>query len=102
MKRAFAWLKNHEVDYTFHDYKKAGVTEAMLESWASQVGWEKLLNTRGTTWRKLSEQDRDSVDSRKALRLMQQQPSLIKRPVLIHGKKLLVGFDESAYETVLG
>ena len=100
MKRAFAWLKDHHVDYEFHDYKKAGVTAAMLESWASRVGWEKLLNTRGTTWRRLSAEDRDGVDARKALLLMQQQPSLIKRPVLAHGKELLVGFDASAYDKV--
>lgn len=102
MKRAFAWLKDHHVDYEFFDYKKAGVTEAMLQSWSSQVGWEKLLNTRGTTWRKLDEQDRAAVDERKALRLMQQHPSLIKRPVLAHGKQLLVGFDEAEYEGALG
>lgn len=102
MKRAFAWLDEHGVEYTFHDYRKAGVTAAMLESWASRVGWEKLLNTRGTTWRKLSDKDRENVDARKALRLMQQQPSLIKRPVLADGKELLVGFDASAYQRAFG
>ena len=101
MKRAFAWLKSHDIDYAFHDYKKSGVTAQMLEAWASRVGWEKLLNTRGTTWRKLDEKDRAGVDAKKAIDLMQQQPSLIKRPVLAHGKSLLVGFDEGAYETTL-
>jgi len=101
MKRAFAWLKDHGVEYTFHDYKKSGVTTDMLKEWASQAGWEKLLNTRGTTWRKLSEQDRDGVDLSKALQLMQQQPSLIKRPVLMHGKTLLVGFDANDYESTI-
>jgi arsenate reductase len=102
MKRAFAWLNEHRVEYVFHDYKKAGVTAAMLESWASHIGWEKLLNTRGTTWRRLSEAQREGVDSHKALELMQQQPSLIKRPVLAHGRELLVGFDASAYEAMFG
>ncbi len=102
MKRAFAWLKEHRVEYAFHDYKKDGVTAAMLETWASRVGWEKLLNTRGTTWRRLSETQREGVDAPKALQLMQQQPSLIKRPVLAHGKQLLVGFDASAYERMFG
>lgn len=102
MKRAFAWLEQHQVEYAFHDYKKAGVTAAMLETWASRIGWEKLLNTRGTTWRRLSEDDRANLDAHKALRLMQQQPSLIKRPVLAHGKELLVGFDAGAYEKVFG
>jgi len=101
MKRAFAWLKDHGVEYTFHDYKKSGVTTDMLKEWASQAGWEKLLNTRGTTWRKLNEQDRDGVDLSKALQLMQQQPSLIKRPVLVQGKTLLVGFNANDYESTI-
>ena len=102
MKRAFAWLKNHRVEYEFHDYRKSGVTAAMLKSWSSQVGWETLLNTRGTTWRKLSDQDRAGINERKSLQLMQQHPSLIKRPVMAHGNKLLVGFDETEYRSVLG
>jgi arsenate reductase len=101
MKRAFAWLKDHGVDYEFHDYKKAGVSADMLESWTSQVCWEKLLNTRGTTWRKLSEEQRADMSEKKAQQLMQQQPSLIKRPVLIHGSKMLVGFDDKAYQELL-
>jgi len=101
MKRAFAWLKDHGVDYEFHDYKKAGVSTEMLESWTSQVGWEKLLNTRGTTWRKLSEEQRADMSEKKAQQLMQQQPSLIKRPVLSHGRTILVGFDDKAYQELL-
>ncbi len=102
MKRAFAWLKEHQIEYAFHDYKKSGVTATMLETWASRVGWETLLNTRGTTWRGLSDEERENVDARKAIRLMQRHPSLIKRPVLAHGKELLVGFDASAYQKTFG
>jgi arsenate reductase (glutaredoxin) len=102
MKRAFAWLEEHKVEYAFHDYKKAGLSADMLESWASRVGWQKLLNTRGTTWRRLSEAQREGVDAHKAIQLMQQQPSLVKRPVLAHGKELLVGFDASNYEKLFG
>ncbi len=101
MKRAFAWLKDNGIDYEFHDYKKVGVNAAMLKSWTSQVDWEKLLNTRGTTWRKLSEEQRADIDEKKAQQLMQQQPSLIKRPVLVHGSKILVGFDAKAYHELL-
>jgi arsenate reductase len=101
MKRAFAWLKQHDIAYTFHDYKKDGISESTLQSWSKQVGWEKLLNTRGTTWRKLSEDQRNDMDEEKALHLMEQQSSLIKRPVVAHGKTLLVGYDESDYEQVL-
>ncbi len=101
MKRAFAWLKDNGIDYEFHDYKKVGVNAAMLKSWTSQVDWEKLLNTRGTTWRKLSEEQRADIGEKKAQQLMQQQPSLIKRPVLVHGSKILVGFDAKAYHELL-
>ena len=97
MKRAFGWLKENRIEYEFHDYKKAGVSATLLKSWASQASWEKLLNTRGTTWRKLSDEQRADMGEKKALQLMQQQPSLIKRPVLVHGNKILVGFDENAY-----
>ena len=98
MKRAFAWLKQHEVEHDFHDYKKAGVNTELLKAWSDQVGWEKLLNTRGTTWRKLSEDQRHDMNETKALQLMRQQPSLIKRPVIDHSETLLVGFDNAAYE----
>ena len=98
MKRAFAWLKHHEVEHDFHDYKKADVSAELLKAWSGQVGWDKLLNTRGTTWRKLSEDQRRDMNETKALQLMRQQPSLIKRPVIDHSGTLLVGFDSAAYE----
>ena len=69
MKRAFAWLNSHDIKYEFHDYKKSGISESLLKSWSAQVGWEKLLNTRGTTWRKLPDADKDGVDAAKAIRL---------------------------------
>ncbi len=97
MKRAFAWLKDKDVAYAFHDYKKSGIGDTSLKLWSVQVGWEKLLNTRGTTWRKLLEDQRADMNETKALHLMNEQPSLIKRPVLAHGKTLLVGFEEEAY-----
>ena len=98
MKKALAWLDQHKVAYAFHDYRKAGVSADLLESWARIAGWETLLNTRGTTWRKLSDADRGNMSAHKALKLMQQQPSLIKRPVLAHDGTLLVGFDPDEYE----
>jgi len=101
MKRAFAWLKQRDIAFTFHDYKKDGISESDLRLWSKQAGWEKLLNTRGTTWRKLSEDQRSDISEAKALHLMEQQPSLIKRPVIAHGKSLLVGYDESDYERIL-
>jgi len=98
MKRALAWLKDRGVEHDFHDYKKAGASIGLLKTWSDQVGWEKLLNTRGTTWRKLSEEQRRDVNEPKALQLMHEQPSLIKRPVIDHSESLLVGFDDAAYE----
>mgnify|MGYP000403223601 CR=1 FL=1 len=101
MKKAFAWLGEQGVAYEFVDYKKAGVAEARLPDWSARAGWQKLLNTRGLMWRKLSEEERSDVDEAKALRLMSQYPSLIKRPVLDTGTALLVGFDPAQYGEVL-
>ena len=97
MKKAFAWLETNGVAYEFSDYKKAGVAEAHLPDWSKQAGWEKLLNTRGLMWKKLSDDERANVDEAKALKLMAQYPSLIKRPVLDTGSKLLVGFTPESY-----
>lgn len=97
MKKARAWLDAHGVAYTFHDYKVAGVDPRALESWARKVGWEKLLNRSGTTFRKLPEKDKEGLNEQKALALMIQQPSMIKRPVLDAGGRLIVGFEPEAY-----
>ena len=97
MKKAFAWLDAHGIDYAFHDYKTAGIDAGHLKTWSSQVGWEVLLNTRGTTWRKLSPTQQANMNESKALGLMGEHPSLIKRPVLENGKSLLVGFVPEHY-----
>lgn len=102
MKKAWTWLDQHGVAYTFHDYKKEGVSRAKLEEWTSRAGWEKLLNRAGTTFRKLPEADRANVDEAKAIALMQAQPSMIKRPVLETDGKLLVGFKPAEYEQAFG
>jgi Spx/MgsR family transcriptional regulator len=93
VKRARAWLAAHGVDHVFHDYKKEGADPAKLTRWSDAAGWEELLNTRGTTFRKLTETDRSGIDRNKALALMEAHPSLIKRPVVEHPGGLLVGFD---------
>ncbi|TPG39132.1 ArsC family reductase [Sphingomonas koreensis] len=97
MKKARAWLMAQGVDHDFYDYKKEGVEAAQLAHWADRVGWEKLLNRAGTTFRKVPESDRANLDRDKAIALMVAQPSLIKRPVLEHGETLLVGFKPDAY-----
>lgn len=97
MKKARSWLESHGVAYEFHDYKKEGVDPEKLESWARKAGWETLLNRAGTTFRKLPDRAKQNLDERKALTLMREQPSLIKRPVLESGAKLLVGFSPEKY-----
>ena len=102
MKKAWTWLDQKGVAYNFHDYKKVGVDRARLEGWAKVVGWERLLNRAGTTFKKLPEADRQDVDEAKAIALMLAQPSMIKRPVLETGSRLLVGFKPADYETAFG
>ena len=97
MKKARAWLDKSGVDYAFHDYKTAGVDRAQLEQWCKKAGWEMLLNRAGTTFRRLADSDREGLNERKALALMVAQPSMIKRPVLDLGGKLLVGFKPEIY-----
>jgi len=97
MKKARAWLDSHGVTYEFHDYKTAGIGKDKLKQWSGQLGWETLLNRAGTTFRKLPDVDRDGLNERKALALMLAQPSMIKRPVLETGGKLLVGFKPEIY-----
>jgi arsenate reductase len=102
MKKARAWLDAHGVEYAFHDYKIAGLEKAALERWAKAVGWESLLNRAGTTFRKLPEADKADLSEKKAIALLLAQPSMIKRPVLVVGDKILVGFKPAEYEAALG
>ncbi|MFA6113992.1 MAG: ArsC family reductase [Sphingomonas sp.] len=97
MKKAWTWLDAHGVAYDFHDYKKAGIDEATLRGWAGQVGWEVLLNRAGTTFRALPDADKADIGEDKAIALMLANPSMIKRPVLDSGGKLLVGFKPDIY-----
>jgi arsenate reductase len=98
MKKARAWLDKHGVDYAFHDYKTSGIERERLEIWSKKVGWETLLNQAGTTFRKLPDKDKSGLDAKKAIALMLEQPSMIKRPVLdLGGGKFLVGFKPDVY-----
>ena len=97
MKKARAWLDAKGVPYAFHDYKAEGIDRPRLEAWIRAVGWETLLNRAGTTFRKLPEADKADLDERKALALMLDQPSMIKRPVLDLDGRLLVGFKPDYY-----
>jgi Spx/MgsR family transcriptional regulator len=101
MKKARTWLDEHGVAYEFHDYKVAGIDRAHLERWCRALGWDIVLNRSGTTFRKLPEPDRADLDERKAIALMLAQPSMIKRPVLEKGNKLLIGFKPAEYQAAL-
>jgi arsenate reductase len=102
MKKARAWLEENSVRYVFHDYKAEGIDKAVLQGWAKQAGWELLLNRSGTTFRKLPDADKEGLSEAKAIRLMAAQPTMIKRPVLEAGGKLIVGFKPEIYEKALG
>jgi len=102
MKKARSWLDSHGVAYEFHDYKAAGAPKEKLKAWTSELGWETLLNRAGTTFRKLPDADKEGLNERKALALMLEQPSMIKRPVLEVGGKLLVGFKPEVYAKEVG
>ena len=101
MKKAMLFLEARGIAFEFIDYKKAGVAEANLPDWNARAGWDKLLNTRGLMWKKLSDDERAAVDEQKALKLMARYPALIKRPVLDTGKKLVVGFTPDTYAAEL-
>jgi Spx/MgsR family transcriptional regulator len=100
MKKARAWLEAHRVEHEFHDYKVSGIERARLEAWIEAAGWEVLLNRAGTTFRKLPEKSKADLDEARAIALMLEQPSMIKRPVLERGKKLLVGFSPEKYSAL--
>jgi arsenate reductase len=102
MKKARTWLDKAGQTYDFHDYKTAGIDRARLEGWVGKVGWETLLNRSGTTFRKLPDSDKAGLTENKAIALMMEQPSMIKRPVLeLPGGKLLVGFKPAEYASNL-
>jgi arsenate reductase (glutaredoxin) len=101
VKKARAWLDGRGTAYAFHDYKLAGIDAARLRGWAAELGWEKLLNRAGTTFRKLPEADKEGIDEDKAIALMLAQPSMIKRPVLDLGDRRLVGFDAGTWDAAI-
>ena len=102
MKKARAWLDGHGVAYHFHDYKSEGIAKDTLKRWCDDLGWETLLNRAGTTFRKLPDSDKEGLNEKKAIALMLAQPSMIKRPVLDLGGKLLAGFRPEIYAREVG
>jgi len=102
VKKARNWLDANGLDYTFHDYKKVGADAGKVAAWIADQGVDVVLNKRGTTFRKLSDDDKaDAADSHKAVALLVQHPSMIKRPVVEHGSGILVGFKEDTWSASL-
>ena len=98
VKKATYWLKDNKIEFEFHDYKKKGISREKLQEWSKELGWEKLLNKKGTTWRSLpADQQQKVTDENAAIELMIAKPSVIKRPVIETADVRLVGFDESMY-----
>ncbi len=102
IKKTIDWCTKHKIDFDFHNYKKSGLEQAKLKSWCGQVGWEILLNKKGTTWKKIANQFADKKLTEKiAIGLMLDNNSMIKRPVIENGKEIIVGFDEKLFLTLL-
>lgn len=100
VKKARIWLDAHQIDYRFHDFRVDGVSPALLKHFADQVGIDSLLNQRSTSWRQLDAALKVDLTAEKALQLMRDVPTLIKRPVLDDGKRCLVGFNPELYASL--
>ena len=102
VKKALTWLEKNRIPYEFHDYKKLGISPQKLEEWSAQLGWDRLLNKRGTTWKKLDPDTQNSIRTKEdAFMLMQEKTSIIKRPLIEDANNLLLGFDEAEYTNLL-
>lgn len=100
MKKAMTWLDQNNIPYEFHDYKKLGISEDKLSQWLALEPWDVLINKRGTTWRKLSDEQKSDIDNAKAIALMLDNQSLIKRPLLERDGTIFLGFRSDQYETI--
>ena len=100
IKKARKYLEAKEIDYSFHDFRVDGVNEIQLRAWVSELGWEKLLNKRSTTWRNLPDETKQNINELLALVVMQDQPTIIKRPVLEISEQVIVGFSEQQYDAI--
>jgi len=101
IKKARKWLEEHEVAYEFFDYKKEGVSAQLAEAFIKDLGWEELINKRGTTWRALPEDTKNNINDKVAKELMMENSSIIKRPLLDTGSKKVLGFKVEEYEALI-
>lgn len=97
VRKARRWLDEHQVDYAFHDFRKDGLSKDLVNRWCQQVGFEALINKRGTTWRQLPDDVKAAMDESRAVDVMLNNPTVIKRPVLEHDGTLDIGFSADRY-----
>ncbi|MFI3276379.1 ArsC family reductase [Vibrio sp.] len=100
IKKAKKWLEAEGIEFEFHDYRKQGITEKLVTSFCSELGWELVLNKRGTTYRQLSQEQKDTLTEEKAVALLVEQPAMIKRPILKVDGKLHIGFKADQYAAI--
>jgi len=101
IKKARKFLENNQVDYEFHDFHEDGLNPVQLRAWMKELGWEKIINKRSTTWRKLPDETKQNMDETLALFVAEDQPTIIKRPVLELSDKVIVGFSEKSYQELI-
>ena len=100
IKKMKKWLEAENIEYRFHDYRTDGLDQAMLEPFEAQLGWEAMVNKRGTTFRQLEEQEKANLDKDKALALLELHPAMVKRPILVHDNAFYIGFKPAQYEEI--
>lgn len=100
IKKAKKWLEAESVEFQFHDYRKQGVDKAMVEAFCQQLGWENVLNKRGTTYRQLTQEQKDGLNETNAIELLVEQPAMIKRPILLAGDQYHLGFKADQYAAI--
>jgi arsenate reductase len=100
IKKAKKWLEAQSIDYRFHDYRVDGIDRALMDEFLTTQSWDVLLNKRGTTWRQLSDDIKNSIDEQKAIELMLEQPAMIKRPVMTTPISVMVGFKADQYQAI--
>jgi arsenate reductase len=100
IRKAKTWLKTQQIEFVFHDYRKQGLEQKLLESMLSVLGWEAMLNRRGTTWRALPETIKEQIDQASAMQIMLDNPAIIKRPLLATANQLHVGFSDRQYQEI--
>ena len=102
IKKARAWLNDHGVEFVFHDYRKQGLDKEQLQSMVAVLGWEAMLNRRGTTWRALPDPLKERIDLETAISIMLDNPAIIKRPILATDEQLHLGFSAAQYQEIFG